>query len=103
MGAGLPETGRTFRAGPGECRIPIAMKSFPATAVPDRTPAEALRAAFDLYEFGENVMRQNLRREHPGADEAEIELLIREWLLKRPGAEEGDASGRACRRAAFEL
>jgi len=78
------------------------MRSFPATAVPEMTPAEALRTAFDLYEFGENVMRQNLRREHPGAGEAEIELLIREWLQRRPGAEEGDASGRPCRRPAFE-
>lgn len=78
------------------------MKSFPATAVPELTPAEALRTAFDLCEFGENLMRQNLRREHPGANDAEIEQLIREWLLERPGAEEGDATGRRCRRTAFE-
>ena len=79
-----------------------AMKSFPATAIPEVTPAEALRAAFDLYEFGESLMRQNLRREHPGASDAEIELRIREWLLKRPGAEEGDASGRPCRRPSLD-
>ena len=47
-------------------------------------------------------MRQNLRREHPGASDAEIELRIREWLLKRPGAEEGDASGRPCRRPSLD-
>ncbi len=78
------------------------MRSFPATAVSGMTPAEALRAAFDLYEFGEDLMRQNLRREHPGASETEIELLIREWLQRRPGAEEGDASGRPCRRPALD-
>jgi Rv0078B-related antitoxin len=39
-------------------------------------------------------VRARLRREHPGADEAEIDRLIRTWLHTRPGAEDGDSSGR---------
>ena len=41
-------------------------------------------------------MRQNLRRRHPEADEAEIERGLAAWLRHRPGAEHGDAVGRPC-------
>jgi hypothetical protein len=53
-----------------------------------------VRAAFDLFEAGVSMKRASLRREHPGADPAEIERLLREWLATRPGAEHGDAVGR---------
>ncbi len=50
------------------------------------------------YEFelraGKDLMRQNLRRNHPAATDAEIDRFLREWLLERPGAESGDCSGR---------
>ena len=52
-----------------------------------------MRDAFDLYEFSEEVMRQNLRRRNPEASEEAIEELFQQWLLERPGAEHGDASG----------
>jgi hypothetical protein len=62
---------------------------------PIRDPAvlARMRTAFDLYELAEAMMRQNLRRRHPDASEAEIERLFFEWLQHRPGAEHGDASG----------
>jgi hypothetical protein len=56
--------------------------------------AERLRAAFDLFELGVSIMRTRLRREHPGATDAEIEAMVRQWLSTRPGAEHGDAVGR---------
>lgn len=40
------------------------------------------------------MTRARLRREHPDADEEEIEHLLRLWLMVRPGAEFGDALGR---------
>jgi Rv0078B-related antitoxin len=51
-----------------------------------RDPAVIARMEmlFDLYETSEAIMRQNLRRRHPDADEAEIERLLHAWLLDRP-------------------
>ena len=56
--------------------------------------ADAFRTMLDLFETGLDLMRQNLRRSHPEAGDEEIELLLHEWLLDRPGAESGDCPGR---------
>ena len=61
---------------------------------PESSVADAFRATLDLFETGVELMRQNLRRRHPDAGEAEIERLLDEWLLHRPGAESGDCPGR---------
>ncbi len=53
-----------------------------------------LELAFDLYEAGEQMMRQNLKRRHPEADREEIERRLAAWLCRRPGAESGDGAGR---------
>lgn len=53
-----------------------------------------LRLALDLYAAGEELMRANLRRRHPGASDAELESKLRAWLAHRPGAEHGDCPGR---------
>lgn len=58
------------------------------------SPADKLRAALELHEVGVALMRQNLRRRHPGESDAMIEKRLVEWLRTRPGAEHGDA---ACR------
>ena len=59
---------------------------------PAPTPAAELgaklRFAFDLVETGVEMMRCNLRRAHPTADEARIQELVNEWLLQRPAADE---------------
>jgi hypothetical protein len=55
--------------------------------------AARLRLAFDLYETGEDLMRQNLRRQDPQADAGTIEQRLVAWLRHRPGAEHGDAIG----------
>ena len=51
-----------------------------------RDPAVIARMEmlFDLYETSEAIMRQNLRRRHPDADDAEIERRLHAWLLERP-------------------
>lgn len=56
--------------------------------------AERFRTTLELFELGEAMLRQKLRRKHPLASEAEIEAQIREWLERRPGAEHGDGVGR---------
>jgi hypothetical protein len=63
---------------------------------PEETEAaiRRLRETLDLYEAGCSMMRAKLRREHPGADEAELERLFRAWQAERPGAEHGDGVGR---------
>jgi hypothetical protein len=55
---------------------------------------EAFQATLDLFETGVNLMRQNLRRAHPRAGEDEIDRLLRQWLVQRPGADNGDTVGR---------
>jgi hypothetical protein len=56
--------------------------------------AARLRTAFDLFETGVEMRRQQLRRAHPGLADSEIEALVGAWLRERPGAEFGDAVGR---------
>ncbi len=47
-----------------------------------------------LFELAEAQMRQRLRRKHADASEEEIDSMVGAWLLRRPGAEHGDAVGR---------
>ncbi len=61
------------------------------------TPAQRLRIALDLFEFGTDMMRQKLRRETPDATEGEIQTRLVAWLQERPGAELGDGVGRPAR------
>lgn len=57
--------------------------------------AARLRTALDLYEIGEAMLRQRLRRERPTAPGSEIDAEITVWLQRRPGAEFGDYPGPA--------
>ena len=62
----------------------------------DRMSLQAgFRTTLDLFEAGVDLMRQNLRRRFPQADEAEIDRRLDQWLHERPGAESGDCPGRA--------
>jgi hypothetical protein len=54
-----------------------------------------LRLTFDLHEAGVDLMRQNLRRRFPDAQDTEIEARLAQRLHERPGAELGDAPGEA--------
>src|SRR5712691_10885697 len=56
--------------------------------------AERMRLALELYEAGEAMMRQRIRRQCPTADSATVERMLVEWLRTRPGAEHGDGAGR---------
>ena len=58
------------------------------------SPADRFAAILELYDFAVRQMRSNLQRRHPQADAAEIDKRLSDWLLHRPGAEHGDASGR---------
>jgi len=58
------------------------------------TPLEKMQITLDLFDASVAIQRQNLRRSHPDATEAEIEDLLVAWLQHRPGAEHGDAEGR---------
>lgn len=56
--------------------------------------AERFKTTMALFEVGEAMLRQKLRRKYPLATEAEIEGHVQEWLERRPGAEQGDGVGR---------
>jgi hypothetical protein len=58
------------------------------------SPGAKLQLAFELFDAGVDLMRQNLRRRHPAASERELEERLVQWLRTRPGAEHGDAPGR---------
>ncbi len=61
---------------------------------PGELPAEErLRIALEMADLGIAMMRENLRRRHPGESDDEIERRLVEWLHTRPGAEFGDAEG----------
>ena len=53
-----------------------------------------MQMALDLYEFAEQIQRQNIRRRNPELSEDEVEERIVQWLQHRPGAELGDGVGR---------
>lgn len=55
--------------------------------------AERFALALDMYETGEAMLVQRLRRENPSATDEELEHAIQTWLGRRPGAESGDAEG----------
>lgn len=57
------------------------------------TVEERFRIALELFELGESMLRQRIRREQPGVSDADVERTIREWLSRRPGAEHGDSPG----------
>ncbi|WP_044237485.1 hypothetical protein [Chondromyces apiculatus] len=65
------------------------MKSGEAEQVSER-----FRTALSLYELGERMLRQKLRRQQPELSEEEIEERVVAWLHRRPGAELGDGEGR---------
>jgi hypothetical protein len=51
--------------------------------------ARRLRLAFDLHEFGLDMMVSKLRREHPGEDDDAIYARLNTWLRSR--SEQGEA------------
>ncbi len=57
-------------------------------------PRYGMLIAMELAEMGANIRGERFRREHPGADEAEVRACIQAWWLERPGAPFGDAVGR---------
>jgi len=61
--------------------------------VPGSQVADRFRVALDLYEVGETMLRQRLRRERPDASAQDIDAAIAAWLQRRPGAEHGDHPG----------
>lgn len=64
-----------------------------AAKLASETLRDRLLATFDLFDLGVDMMAANLRRRHPDASPAEIERMLDDWLLERPGAEAGDGPG----------
>jgi len=52
--------------------------------VPEESAAARLRLALEMYEFGEQMLRERLRRNGPRATDAEIDQVIQEWHSFRP-------------------
>ena len=39
-----------------------------------------MRSALEMHEFGVQLYRQRMRREHPEASRDEIDSMVRDWL-----------------------
>jgi len=52
-----------------------------------------MAVAADLFDTALLMIRQNVLRRNPAANEEEIDDAIRAWLAKCPGAEHGDGEG----------
>jgi hypothetical protein len=59
------------------------------------TAQERFAVALELAELAEEMLRSRLRRKHPAYGEADVEREVDAWYAHRPGAEHGDAEGRA--------
>jgi hypothetical protein len=46
--------------------------------------AERMRSALEMHEFGVQLYRQRMRREHPEASRDEIDSMVRGWLTAPP-------------------
>ncbi|MGW5917721.1 hypothetical protein ACWFPY_01900 [Nocardia fluminea] len=62
------------------------------------TPAQRLRLALEMSEFGVQMYRTRMHRMHPNASSAEIADKVASWLLSRSSVE--DATGRPSTRFA---
>jgi hypothetical protein len=72
----------------------LAYPTHPTYSFTMPSMSEAFRTTLELFGTGLDLMRQNLRRQYPDANEDAIDLRLRQWLLERPGAEIGDSAGR---------
>lgn len=63
------------------------------TPVTDDGIVDRMREALELYDLGLEIMRQNLRRQHPTDGEMMIEERLLDWRLHRADAADGDAEG----------
>lgn len=52
------------------------------TVLRDPKYAKRMKMTFELFDFAESVMRQNLSRRHPEASKAELDARFRAWLHK---------------------
>ena len=59
---------------------------------PDTIRNNALTTAV-LIEAGIELMRQNIRRSHPGETEAAIDALLSAWLRRSNDPIQGDTAG----------
>lgn len=59
----------------------------------EETPAQKILIAFELFDFGLDMQRQKLRRQHPDMSDGEIDSKLTEWLQNPEMAPLGDCEG----------
>ena len=72
----------------------LAYPAYPTYSLTMPSMSDAFQTTLDLFNTGLELMRQNLRRQHPDANDDAIDRRLSQWLLERPGAELGDSAGR---------
>ena len=65
------------------------------TDVPMVSVARRLELTLELAELGVEIYETRIRRERPDLSDARVAQVVAEWRRTRPGAELGDAEGRA--------
>jgi|GEM_PF-6744366 len=56
----------------------------PQTTLSQAILRERLLAAIDMMEFGLELMRQNIKRNHPDASEQERSTMLERWQFEAP-------------------
>jgi hypothetical protein len=59
------------------------------------TAARRLEIALDLADLAVELVEQKIRRDQPELSDSEVARRVTQWCRSRPGAEAGDAEGRA--------
>ncbi len=63
---------------------------FPVEPAAPLSPAEKLKLSLQMFEYGCQLMRQNLRRRFPELDAAALEHALQDWLRNRNDTDCGD-------------
>ena len=62
----------------------VPVTRFPVDPATPLSPAEKLRLSLQMFEYGCQLMRENLRRRFPELDTEALEQALQAWLRDRP-------------------
>jgi len=62
---------------------------FPVERAAPLSPAEKLKLSLQMFEYGCQLMRENLRRQHPELDAEALERALQAWLRNRSDTDYG--------------
>jgi hypothetical protein len=86
------------KTGRGACRRVVRAAASDYNGRVNESPADRLRLALEMFSLGEDMMREKIARDKPGASPVDRHEALHRWLRERPGAKFGDTIGKLRRR-----